>query len=63
MIVNGQGLALARLSDKTIRTIHRIAKAKNKGLRPFFADPHAMIELRNEKERRTCQAKSRPAAR
>lgn len=40
---------LANLKTKTIRTAHRIAKTR---LAPFFRDPHNMIELREELERR-----------
>lgn len=41
--------ALTKLSDWHLLVVYRIAKKK---LRPFFADPHAMIALRQEVERR-----------
>lgn len=37
----------AKLPLDTLKTIQRIAKDKDKGLRPFFADPREMIALRN----------------
>lgn len=39
---------LSRLSLQALRTLYRIAKHPTKGARPFFADPKAMIELRQE---------------
>lgn len=35
-----------------LEILHRNAKLPHKGLRPFFADPRAMIALRNEIKRR-----------
>jgi hypothetical protein len=43
---------LERLSTKTIETLYLIAKHNEKGARPFFANPHAMIALREELSRR-----------
>lgn len=43
---------LARLPTATLRALYRIAKHPTKGVRPFFADPKAMIELRQELTRR-----------
>ena len=43
---------LARLKPATLRALYRIAKHPTKGVRPFFADPRAMIELRQELTRR-----------
>jgi hypothetical protein len=45
-------MQLQRLSTQTIRTLYRIAKHPTKGAWPFFADPRAMIALRDELARR-----------
>lgn len=42
----------AKMSDKTIQVLYGNAKARHKGLRPFFRDPRNMIALREEFERR-----------
>ncbi len=41
-----------KMSDKTIQVLYGNAKARRKGLRPFFRDPRNMIALREEFERR-----------
>lgn len=41
-------MPLSRLSLQALRTLYRIAKHPTKGVRPLFADPKAMIELRLE---------------
>lgn len=46
-------MKLSDLSDKTIRTLYRIAKNSTKGARPFFVDPRAMVALREEPEKRS----------
>lgn len=43
---------LARLSTRHLRALYRIAKHPTRGVRPFFVDARAMIELRKEVERR-----------
>ena len=43
---------LARLPTATLRALYCIAKHPTKGARPFFADPRAMIALRQELQRR-----------
>jgi len=42
-------LDFQRWTDKRLTTTFRIAKTR---LYPFFRSPHAMIALRNERERR-----------
>lgn len=44
---------LTRVPDDQIERIYAAAKDRKKGLRPFFADPRAMIALREERARRT----------
>jgi hypothetical protein len=41
-----------KMSDKSIQVLYGNAKARRKGLRPFFRDPRNMIALRMEFERR-----------
>lgn len=41
-----------KLSDNTIQVLYGNAKARRKGLRPFFRDPRTMIALREEYDRR-----------
>lgn len=41
--------ALSRLSDRHLIGVYRVAKTK---LRVWFANPHAMMQLRAEIERR-----------
>lgn len=41
-----------KMSDKSIQMLYGNAKARHKGLRPFFRDPRNMIALRDEFERR-----------
>lgn len=41
-----------RLTTRHLLALGRIAKHPTKGVRPFFADPKAMIALRKEIERR-----------
>ena len=43
---------LDRLSTRHLRALYRITKHPTKGARPFFADVHAMIRLRQEAARR-----------
>ena len=43
---------LARLPTRRLRALYRITKHQTKGARPFFADPRAMIALRQELIRR-----------
>lgn len=43
---------LTRLSTRQLRALYRIVKHPTKGVRPFFADVHAVIRLRQEVERR-----------
>lgn len=43
---------LASMPTEHLRMLHRIAKAPDKGLRPFFADARNMIDLRDELTRR-----------
>lgn len=50
---------LANLSDWHIEVLYRIAKQK---LRPFFADPRAMRDLRNERDRRIHASQHRTMA-
>lgn len=42
-------------TTKRLQALYRIAKSQTKGAYPFFRDPHAMIALRNEVEKRTRQ--------
>lgn len=42
----------AKMSDNAVRVLYGKAKARRSGLRPFFANPRNMIELREEFERR-----------
>lgn len=35
-----------------LRALYRVAKDKAKGVYPFFRDPHVMIALRQEVEKR-----------
>jgi hypothetical protein len=44
-----QGLDLTKMSDETLRVVHRVAKTR---LRAFFKNPKAMMALRAELERR-----------
>lgn len=46
--------ALRRLSDRALIGVYRVAKTR---LRVWFADPHAMMKLRAEIERRGLEAK------
>lgn len=39
------------LPTEKLRVILRVAKDPKKGLRPFFADPHEMIALREHCDR------------
>ena len=50
---------LGNLSDWHIDVLYRIAKRK---LRPFFADPRSMRDLRNERDRRIHAAQPRTMA-
>lgn len=43
---------LASMPTEHLRMLHRIAKSNERGLRPFFADPRNMIDLRTELDRR-----------
>ena len=45
-------MSLARLTTRRLRALYRIAKHPTRGARPFFADPRAMIALRQELQRR-----------
>lgn len=44
--------SVRRLKDKHVAALCRTAKKPNGGVRPFFANPHAMRGLRNEAQRR-----------
>lgn len=44
--------ALSRLSERHLQALHRIAKDKEKGLRPFFTDARNMIALRKAVEKK-----------
>lgn len=43
---------LMLMEDEVLAALYRTAKVKRGGLRPFFTDPHNMIALRFEMERR-----------
>jgi len=43
---------LATMKTEHIYALHRIAKSKDKGVRPFFRHPKDMMSLRREKELR-----------
>jgi hypothetical protein len=45
---------LSKLSDWHLEVLYRIAKRK---LRPFFADPRVMRDLREERDRRLAERK------
>ena len=47
---------IARLTARQLIALHRIAKSKRRGVRPFFADPRAMAKLRRamDKKRQSC---------
>ena len=47
-----RSLLLLGLSDRTLKSLYKIAKNEQKGAYPFFRHPKAMIELRKEIERR-----------
>lgn len=42
---------LNKLKPKTLAVLKRIAKHPEKGARPFFRHPKAMIELRNKEKK------------
>jgi hypothetical protein len=42
----GAAMRLDRLKPKTLQRLYQIAKHPEKGVRPFFIHPKAMIELR-----------------
>lgn len=50
--VEGHKSMFSAMSTKSLRAMSRIAKLRNRGLRPFFKDPKIMIALREEIERR-----------